>query len=106
MRRPQTVWDVTNPLLKTALIAFLALKFAGVVTWSWWWVLSPLWMSVAPLVLLAGGLFTLWCLDHWPFTLVSRRVRYRVIAPESVRVAAGTEARGVGQACRPDKAGR
>jgi hypothetical protein len=26
----------------TAVITFIALKLAMVITWSWWWVLSPL----------------------------------------------------------------
>jgi len=25
-------------------IAFIALKLANVIDWSWWWVLSPLWI--------------------------------------------------------------
>jgi hypothetical protein len=28
-------------------ILFIALKLLGVITWSWWWVLSPLWIPVA-----------------------------------------------------------
>lgn len=32
----------------TALtIAFIALKLAGVIDWSWVWVLSPMWISIA-----------------------------------------------------------
>lgn len=30
------------------LIVFIVLKLTGVIAWSWWWVLSPLWI---PLVL-------------------------------------------------------
>jgi hypothetical protein len=26
-------------------IAFIVLKLTGVIAWSWWWVLSPLWIS-------------------------------------------------------------
>ena len=26
-------------------IVFIVLKLCGVITWSWWWVLSPLWIS-------------------------------------------------------------
>jgi hypothetical protein len=26
-------------------IAFIVLKILGVIDWSWWWVLSPLWIS-------------------------------------------------------------
>jgi hypothetical protein len=25
-------------------IVFIALKLTGNITWSWWWVLSPLWI--------------------------------------------------------------
>jgi hypothetical protein len=71
VQRPQSVSDVVRSLSRAALITFIALKLAGVVTWSWWWVLSPLWISGAPLALLAGGLVILWCLDRWPFTLVN-----------------------------------
>jgi hypothetical protein len=28
------------------LIVFIVLKLVGVIDWSWWWVLSPLWISV------------------------------------------------------------
>ena len=26
-------------------IVFIVLKLTGFITWSWWWVLSPLWIS-------------------------------------------------------------
>lgn len=26
-------------------IAFIVLKLTGVIGWSWWWVLSPLWIA-------------------------------------------------------------
>lgn len=28
-------------------IAFIVLKLTGVITWSWIWVLSPIWISAA-----------------------------------------------------------
>ena len=28
-------------------IVFVVLKLTGVIAWSWWWVLSPLWISFA-----------------------------------------------------------
>lgn len=33
-------------------IAFIVLKLTNVIDWSWWWVLSPLWISVALVVLI------------------------------------------------------
>jgi hypothetical protein len=38
-----------------ALITFIALKLTGIITWSWWWVLSPIWISgILALLTLAG----------------------------------------------------
>ncbi|QFG10066.1 hypothetical protein SEA_IDENTITYCRISIS_47 [Mycobacterium phage IdentityCrisis] len=40
-------------------IVFLVLKLTGVVTWSWWWVFSPLWIPgvvIAVCLVLAGVL--------------------------------------------------
>lgn len=31
----------------TVFIVFLILKLIGVITWSWWWVLAPLWAGIA-----------------------------------------------------------
>ena len=28
-------------------ILFVGLKLTNVITWSWWWVLSPLWISLS-----------------------------------------------------------
>ena len=42
-------------------IVFIILKLCNIITWSWWWVLSPLWISailwviVLVIVLLVGG---------------------------------------------------
>jgi hypothetical protein len=30
---------------------FLGLKLLGSITWSWWWVLSPLWIGIPSLIL-------------------------------------------------------
>jgi hypothetical protein len=71
VQRPQSVSDAVGSLPGMALLILIALKLAGVIAWSRWWVLSPLWISGAPLMLLAGGLVALWCLDRWPFILVN-----------------------------------
>jgi hypothetical protein len=61
---------VVRSLPAAAAPTFVALKLAGVLTWSWWWVLSPLWIGGLALALLAGGLTILWCLGRWPFIMV------------------------------------
>ena len=39
-------------------IAFIVLKLCKVISWSWWWVLSPLWI-VAILIVVAIILFAI-----------------------------------------------
>ena len=39
-------------------IAFIVLKLTNVITWSWFWVLSPLWMSFS-IFLVLTALFVL-----------------------------------------------
>jgi len=36
------------------LLAFIVLKLCNVITWSWWWVLSPIWIPIAILVVMIG----------------------------------------------------
>jgi len=65
------------PLIAT----FIALKLAGVTDWSWWWVLSPLWIEAALGVLAVGALLLLFAL----LTLYARvqlRFRLRRAFPE------------------------
>lgn len=42
-------------------IVFITLKLTGYIDWSWWWVLSPIWIIFAIIIVLASiiGLFTL-----------------------------------------------
>ena len=32
-------------------VAFVVLKLCNVITWSWWWVLAPIWIPVAVVAL-------------------------------------------------------
>lgn len=40
-------------------IAFIVLKLTNVITWSWWWVLSPIWilLSLAIVLLIIIAIF-------------------------------------------------
>ena len=35
------------------LLLFIGLKLAGVISWSWWFVLSPVWISLCLVALAA-----------------------------------------------------
>lgn len=37
-------------------IVFIVLKLVNVISWSWWWVLAPIWLPLA-IALIAAGLF-------------------------------------------------
>ena len=34
-------------------LLFIALKLTGVIAWSWWWVLAPIWVPFAIVLLIA-----------------------------------------------------
>ena len=40
-------------------IVFITLKLLGKITWSWWWVLSPLWIGFAAFVFILVVIFTI-----------------------------------------------
>jgi hypothetical protein len=37
-------------LLEALLIAFVVLRLVGVIDWSWWWVLSPIWIPAIAVI--------------------------------------------------------
>ena len=39
-------------LTSVLLVVFIVLKLCGVIDWSWWWVLSPLWISTGLVILI------------------------------------------------------
>lgn len=43
------VWDVLG-------IVFIVLKLLGVIDWSWWWVLAPIWIPVVLVLVVYGVL--------------------------------------------------
>ena len=45
-------------------VAFVVLKLIGTITWSWWWVLSPMWISALIWVVIFGGIGILAVIVH------------------------------------------
>lgn len=41
-------------------IVFIALKLMGHIAWSWWWVLSPLWIPFGLVVLILVVVFVIY----------------------------------------------
>jgi hypothetical protein len=50
------IWNFGQDLWALSLPVLIVLKLTGVIDWSWWWVLSPAWISG---ILLAPVLFVL-----------------------------------------------
>ena len=38
-------------------VLFIGLKLTGHISWSWWWVLSPLWISLLLAIVILGIAF-------------------------------------------------
>ena len=36
------------------MVVFIVLKLTEVIAWSWWWVLSPIWISMILVVIFLG----------------------------------------------------
>ena len=45
------------PTADLLLVTFVVLKLTGVIDWSWWWVLSPIWIMGAITGLIFVGAF-------------------------------------------------
>ena len=53
-QRPRVQWrkeSAAGGAFQIAVITLIVLKLTGVITWPWWWVLSPIWISGILLVL-------------------------------------------------------
>lgn len=41
--------------LSGLLLLFIALKLTGHIDWSWWWVMSPIWVPLSLVVIVGVG---------------------------------------------------
>lgn len=49
-------------------IVFIILKLCGVIAWSWWWVLSPLWISIILAVIIVVIYIAIICHEDKKYT--------------------------------------
>lgn len=71
MSKQKTVFEINFSSLATLLLVlFIGLKLGNVIAWSWWWVLSPLWL---PWVLFA---FAWLIITIMSFLLLGGRNKY------------------------------
>ena len=56
----KVVYRNSFPFLSILTLIFITLKLTGYITWSWWWVLSPIWISfllVIAILIVTGIIF-------------------------------------------------
>lgn len=49
--------DKSDGFFGLLTIVFIVLKLTGVIAWSWWWVLAPIWI---PVLISAVVVFIVW----------------------------------------------
>lgn len=62
MRSNKEVKTVGIGFADALTLLFIALKLTGHITWSWIWVLSPIWISISILALI---FLIIVLIDHW-----------------------------------------
>jgi hypothetical protein len=70
VKRPQTTaqrcWNVAQDVLSPIVVFTpIVLKLTGVISWSWWWVLSPIWISGILLLFVLLGVCALLIGSRW-----------------------------------------
>jgi hypothetical protein len=78
------IWNRVQDLWALSLPVLIVLKLTGVIAWSWWWVLSPLWIRG---ILIAPVLCVM-------LVLLGRHM-YRVRAASNAQLAAGRYGRNL-----------
>ena len=56
-------------------IVFIVLKLCGVIEWSWLWVLSPIWISLA-ISFIIMAIITIYCKIKYPDDPINWRMRF------------------------------
>ena len=62
MQKDKEVKTVGLGFADALTLLFIALKLTGVINWSWLWVLSPLWISISFLAVIA---IVIVLIGHW-----------------------------------------
>ena len=53
MSQKRVIYSGGMSLGSTLFVVFLVLKLTGAITWSWWWVFSPIWIPWSIIIGLA-----------------------------------------------------
>lgn len=65
------------PFLQILTLIFITLKLLGHITWSWWWVIAPLWIPlvvVGSIFIIIGIVVGVIALGTWVAERLNRRL--------------------------------
>ena len=62
MQKDKEVKTVGLGFVDALTLLFIALKLTGQIDWNWFWVLSPIWISISILALIAVAIVLI---DRW-----------------------------------------
>ena len=65
MREKDTIVSVGGNFTGLLAVAFIVLKLCNVISWSWWWVLSPIWIPCGLFVVLLVLWFIVYVIANW-----------------------------------------
>ncbi len=71
-------WNLAQDVCAVFSLTLIVLRLAGVIAWSWWWVLSPLWISGILLAAVLCALLILVGRDMHSYRRRSRRDGFAV----------------------------
>jgi len=56
---------INSSILTILFVVFVTLKLTGNIDWSWWWVISPLWLPIAILLVVMNMLLIVGAIMLW-----------------------------------------
>ena len=60
MGKKETVTVSGSGISTILLVVFIVLKCTGLIDWSWWWVLAPIWIPTAIVLFVLACMFIAW----------------------------------------------
>ncbi len=61
------------------LVAFIVMKLCGVINWSWWWVLAPIWVPIAIILVILVVIIIVYMMNEGIKSSRSSRKEYRKV---------------------------
>jgi hypothetical protein len=73
--------QIPGPWGTAVQVVLIALKLAGIIGWSWWWVVMPVWATVTLFAALISGFLLLLILGRHAESLRPRPILAKLVFP-------------------------